>query len=190
MDRRAAIKLLGGVPLILGNMSILQGSQITNPTLDWKPTEAQKAFLETSNNIFEATFGHTRGVGKTEVLLMYGIYHGWYKDPNFVQLFIRRNYSDLYHEAIPRSAVIYRKFIPNADFNKINLTWTFPSGARVYLGHCEQDEDVYKYLSMNINLLTIDESQYFSKYILDNLSTRVRTHDKHLPAIIRSSFSR
>jgi hypothetical protein len=80
------------------------------------------------------------------------------------------------------------------------MVWTFPrpdqlggtggsnEGAMIFLGHCEEETDVHKYDSMEINLFTPDELTSFSEYIYLYIGfTRVRTKVPELPAIIRAA---
>src|SRR6185436_18264890 len=96
-----------------------------------------------------------------------------------------------------RSREIYRKF--GADFNKSDMTWTFPrhdqfgsgskpDGAMIFLGHCETEEDAHHYDSMEINVFSPDEMTSLSEFIYLYIGmTRVRTSDPTLPAIIRAA---
>ena len=111
---------------------------------------------------------------------------------------MRRTYPELKKEILPRSREIYPKF--GATYNGTDMIWTFPrpdqaggrgmsnSGAMIFLGNCEDENDVHKYDSMEINLLTPDELTSFTEYIYLYIGfTRVRTSDKTLPAIIRAA---
>jgi hypothetical protein len=62
------------------------------------------------------------------------------------------------------------------------------AGAMIFLGHCEEESDVHKYDSMEINLFTPDELTSFTEYIYLYIGfTRVRTKVPELPAIIRGA---
>lgn len=166
-------------------------------TGEWKPTKKQEAFLSLPTSIREAMYGGGAGSAKTDVLLLYGICHGWHNNPTFKQVFMRRTFPELRNEVIPRSRQIYRKF--GATLNKGDMAWTFPrpdqfgsgyanAGAMIFLGQCESEEDVHKYDSMEINLFSPDELTSITEYIYLYIGfTRVRTSDKTLPAIIRTA---
>lgn len=166
----------------------------------WKPNRRQEPFLELPLTIFEAFYGGGAGSGKSDVLLMYGIANEWHKNPRFKQVFQRRTYPELKAEIVPRSREIYTKL--GAWFNKTDMVWTFPredqfgtgvghsnnGGALIFLGHCENEDDVHKYDSMEINLYTPDELTSFTKWIYTYIAfQRVRTSDPVLPAIVRSA---
>jgi hypothetical protein len=164
---------------------------------EWKPTPKQELFLSLPTTIKEALYGGGAGSAKTDVLLIYAIARGWHEHPGFKQVFMRRTFPELRNEIIPRSRQIYTKF--GATLNKSDMAWTFPrpdqfggtgmgnAGAMIFLGQCEDDNDVHKYDSMEINLYTPDELQSFTEYIYLYIGfTRVRTSDPALPAIIRA----
>ena len=162
----------------------------------WKPNKKQEIFLSLPNSIFEAFYGGGNASGKSDVLLVYGLIHRWHEHPTFKQVFMRRTFPELRNEIVPRSREIYPKF--GATFNKTDMVWTFPrpdqfggtggsnDGAMIFLGHCEEESDVHKYDSMEINLFTPDELTSFTEYIYLYIGfTRVRTKVPELPAIIR-----
>lgn len=164
----------------------------------WKPTNKQAWFLSLPWSVKEAAYAGGAGSGKTDLLLLYGIVHKLHENPRFKQVFMRRTFPELRNEIIPRSREIYTKF--GATLNKSDMAWTFPrldqyggtgssnAGAMVFLGQCEDETDVHKYDSMEINLFTPDEITSFTEYIYLYIGfTRVRTSDPSLPAIIRTA---
>lgn len=163
----------------------------------WKPTAKQEPFLALPTSIFEAFFGGGAGSGKSDVLLLYGILRRWHENPNFKQVFQRRTYPELKTEIVPRARKYYRHL--GASFNKTDMCFTFPrpdqygsgakpDGAMIFLGHCENEDDVHKWDGMEINLYTPDELTSFTEYIYTYIAfTRVRTNDPKLPAIVRAA---
>jgi hypothetical protein len=150
----------------------------------WKPNRKQEQFLSLPTSIREGAYAGGAGSGKTDILLVYGIINRWHENPNFKQVFLRRTFPELRNEVVPRAKLLFRKF--DADFNQSNMTFTFPSGATIILGHCQNEDDVHHYDSMEINLFTPDEITSFTEYQYLYIGfTRVRTNDKKLPAIIR-----
>lgn len=168
-----------------------------NEQSEWKPKRKQARFIAIPFSIREAVYAGGAGSGKTELLLMLPIIYGFYENPKFKQVLMRRTTKQLKKEVVPRSQDIYPKF--GAVFNESDMVWTFPrpdqigsgvkpSGARVYLGHCEHEKNVHDYDSMEINLYTPDEIQSLTEYIYRYIAfTRVRSSDPNLPAIIRGS---
>jgi len=165
---------------------------------EWKPTPKQERFLSLPLSIKEAMYGGGAGSAKTDILLVYAIANGWHEHPGFKQVFMRRTFPELRNEVIPRSRQLYPKF--GATLNKGDMAWTFPApdqfggtgmsnaGAMIFLGQCENEDDVHKYDSMEINLFTPDEITSLIEFIYLYIGfTRVRTSDPDLPAVIRSA---
>jgi len=152
----------------------------------WEPSKKQAQFLALPPTIREAAYAGGAGSGKTDILLVYGIIHKWHENPNFKQLFLRRTFPELKNEVVPRAKQLYRRF--GATFNATDMIFTFPSGAIVKLWHCQNEDDVHQYDSMEINLFTPDEITSYTEYIYLYIGfTRVRTNDPKLPAIIRTA---
>lgn len=163
----------------------------------WRPNPKQELFLSLPTTIKEAILGGGAGTGKSDTLLIYPLVRGWYKNPRFKQVFQRRTFPELRNEIVPRSRELYLKF--GATFNKSDMAWTFPredqygsgavnNGAVIFLAHCEDESDVSKFDSMEINLYTPDELTSYTEYIYLYIGfTRVRTSDPTLPAIIRGA---
>lgn len=154
---------------------------------EWKPiSRPQEQFLALPDTIKEAFFGGSAGPGKSECLMMYPIVRGFYNKRRFKALFMRRTYSELKLEIIPRSRELYEAV--GGKFNKSDLVWEFESGALIFFGHCEHEDDVTKYDSMEINLYLPDETQSLLKPQYMYLAfTRVRSSDPSLPEIIRAA---
>lgn len=157
-------------------------------SLVWKPTLKQERFLSIPLTVKEGFYAGAVNAGKTDVLLMYPIVHGWYKHPRFKGVFLRRTMPELRNEVIPRSEERYKPF--GAVYNKQEGIWTFPSGARIYMGYCEYEKDVHNYDSMEINYLAFDELTSFTEWMYTYLTIeRVRVNEllvKELPAVVRS----
>jgi len=164
----------------------------------WKAKKKQEPFLALPWTIKEGFYGGGAGSGKSDVLLVYGIVHKLHENPRFKQVFMRRTFPELRNEIVPRSREIYTKF--GATLNRSEMCWTFPrldqyggqglsnAGAMIFLGHCEDENDVHKYDSMEINLFTPDELTSITEYIYLYIGfTRCRTSDPTLPAIIRAA---
>jgi len=169
----------------------------------WKPEPKQALFLSIPTSVKEAFYGGGAGSGKSDVLLLYAIVHEWHKHPKFKQVFMRRSFPELRNEIIPRSRELYRRF--GATLNKTEMCWTFPredqfgtgtstkygpsnQGSMIFLGHCENEDDVHKYDSMQINLFTPDELTSFTEWIYLYIGfQRVRSPVPELPAIIRAA---
>lgn len=212
MNRREFLTRFAATPFLLkSTLNSVPLPQTSKPIIEqiprkmafdkgfWKPTKKQEQFLSLPTSIFEGFYGGGNASGKSDVLLVYGLIHRWHENPKFKQVFMRRTFPELRNEIVPRSREIYPKF--GATFNKTDMCWTFPrsdqfggtgmgnQGAMIFLGHCEEEDDVHKYDSMEINLFTPDELTTSTEYIYLWIGfTRVRTNDQeNLPAIIRAA---
>lgn len=167
-----------------------------NQDLEWQPTSKQAQLLRVPFSVSEAGMLGGAGTGKSELLLMFPIVHEFYKYSSFKQVFLRRTHKQLNKEIVPRSQDIYPKF--GAKWNGSDNVWVFPrddqfggtglanDGARIFLAHCENENDVHNFDSMQINLFTPDEIQSLTEYIYIYIAlTRVRSGDPRLPAITR-----
>jgi len=170
------------------------------PKNSWKPNPRQAAFLAVPHTIKEAFYGGGAGSGKSDVLLVYGILNQWHLNPLFKQVFLRRTFPELKNEILGRSREIYSKF--GATFNKTDMIWTFPrpdqfgsggmmgnAGAQIFLGHCETEDDVHKYDSMQISLFTPDELTSLTEFIYLYITfERNRSpKDSGIPSITRAA---
>ncbi len=151
-------------------------ADLENVKNSWRPNAKQLEFLAIPHTIKEGAYLGGAGSGKSDVLLMYGILNRWHENPQWKQVFMRRTYPELKNEILGRAREIYSKF--GATFNKTDMIWTFPrldqygsggmstnAGAQIFLGHCEHEDDVHKYDSMQIPLFTPDEITSFTEWI-------------------------
>ena len=162
---------------------------------EWKPTDRQADFLSVPYDVFEALYGGALGGGKTDALIILpivsvtneklndGKYRMLYEHPDFVGVIFRRTYTQLEHKVIPRAKQVYSAL--GAVYNETKKVFTFPSGARMHLGHMEQDGDVSKYDTNEYHYVGIDQAEQFSEYQLRYIPSRIRRTTKALPVIIR-----
>ena len=152
----------------------------------WRPHQRQTTFFSLPDTIFEGLFGGAAGGGKSEALLMLPIVRGFYKDPKFKGLILRRTFPELESEIIIRSRDWYK--LTGAKYNEERKRWTFPSGAVMQFGHTEYEEDVRKYDTAEYNYIGFDELTSFTEFQYTYLSkTRCRSSSNRLPAIVRSA---
>lgn len=165
---------------------------------EWRPNRKQELFLSLPYTIKEGFYGGGAGSGKSDVLLLYGISHRFHENSRFKQVFMRRTMPELRNEILGRSRDIYPKF--GATLNKTEMVWTFPredqfgsgmqnAGAQIFLGHCEYEDDVHQYDSMEISLFTPDEVTSLTEYIYLYISQERNRAPRNsgLPSITRGA---
>ena len=152
----------------------------------WEPTPKQEIFLSLPYEIKEGFYAGALGAGKSDVLLLYPILHRFHENPEFKGLFLRRTFPELKNEIIPRSRTIFRKL--GAVYNQNDKVWKFPSGALYFFGHCENEEDVHTYDSMQPNYVAFDELTSFTEwqYLYITIERNRSSKASGLPAITRS----
>lgn len=163
----------------------------------WKPTPKQSLFLSIPLSVKEAFYAGALHAGKTDVLLLYPILHRWHEQPEFKGLFLRRTFPELKNEVIPRSRRLFRQV--GGQYNKNDKLWEFNTGlnhskspqgvgALFFFGHCENEDDVHSYDSMQPNYVAFDELTSFTfwQYLYITLERCRSKLGSGLPAIVRS----
>jgi hypothetical protein len=64
------------------------------------------------------------------------------------------------------------------------------NGSRIFLCHCHEEKDRFKYQGAEIHVLLIDELTHFTEVIYRFLRSRVRMVGMNLPEVIRARFPR
>lgn len=152
----------------------------------WKPFPRQEQFIRLPDEIFEGLFGGAAGPGKSEVLVTLPLCRGFINYPRFKGIILRRTFPELEREIVPRCENYY---IPSGGrYNSQDKVWKWPSGARIYLGHCENINDVRKYDTAEFNYVAFDELTSFTEFQYKYIAIeRCRSSQKGLPAIVRSA---
>lgn len=152
---------------------------------EWKPTPKQKLVLSIPDSVFEALGGGAAGGGKTDLGLMIPLARQFVEHPKFKGLVLRRTYTDLEKEIIPRQQEWYAP--SGGTYNETKKVWKWPSGARIQNGHAEREQDVRKYDSAEYNFIDWDEVTHFTgfQYLYLSLS-RCRSSSPDLPAFVRA----
>ncbi len=119
----------------------------------------QTAFLSSSSDI--AIYGGAAFGGKTWALLIEPLRHIQNRD--FGAVIFRRTYSEVTMEGgmWDESGKLYPLLEARANQNE--LTWTFPSGARISFAHMQHESDKYNYRGAQIALLLWDQLETFSE---------------------------
>lgn len=157
---------------------------------EWHPTARQEDFLQVPYDIFEVLYGGALGGGKSEVLLIAPIVlrtktsnRQLYEHPEFTGIIFRRTFPQLEKSLIPRAKIIYEPL--GAKYNETKKLFTFPSGAKIFLGHMDRENDVLQHDTNEYHYVGIDQAEQFTEFQLRYISSRIRSSNKDLPAIYR-----
>jgi len=122
------------------------------------------------------------GGGKSYALLLdflYDIQH-----PEHNGLLLRRTYKDL-EDLIAKSHRIYPPL--GATYSEQKHCWTFPSGAKEWLGYLDHDKDVFRYDGWELSWVGWDEVNQFGKMPYMFMMTRLRCANPHIIKRVRST---
>jgi len=98
--------------------------------------------------------------------------------PDYIALLVRRTYPQLERNLKPECEKLYRMY--GATWQERNKCYQFPSGAKVYLVHCQDRRALDNYIGGNYNFIGIDEANQFPEDWVMELSTSVRTSNPEL----------
>ena len=119
----------------------------------------QEAFLANPADI--VVFGGSAGSGKSFGLCLEPVRHIHRSD--FGAVIFRRTYPEITNEGglWDESGKLYP--LLDAKPNKTELSWRFPSGARISFAHLQHESDIYSYQGSQIPLLEFDELTHFTE---------------------------
>ena len=157
---------------------------------EWRPTERQSDFLQVPYEIFEVLYGGALGGGKSEVLLVAPIVlktkssnRQLYEHPQFTGIIFRRTYPQLEKSLIPRAKLLFEPL--GAIYNETKKVFTFPSGAKLFLGHMDKESDVLQHDTNEYQYVGIDQAEQFTEFQLRYISSRIRSSNPDLPTLFR-----
>jgi hypothetical protein len=141
------------------------------PDLPDLPSAPQAIFLLLDNR--DAFYGGAAGGGKSAALLMGGLQ---YVDrPGYHALILRRTFPEL--EGADGLIAQSHEWLEHSDakWNEQKHRWTFPSGATIQFGHCEEENDKYRYQGQAYQYVGFDELTHFTEAQYDYITrTRAR----------------
>lgn len=123
---------------------MLDNGDLEDLDIAWQPQPgSQTMFL--SCPIYEVLFEGTRGPGKTDALLMDFVQHvGTGLGADWRGILFRRTYVEL-KDVIAKTQKWFKRFFPNAEYNKTEKTWTFPDGEQLILSYMKNVDDYWNY---------------------------------------------
>lgn len=121
----------------------------------WKPQPKQEEFQKCS--CFEALYGGAAGGGKSDALLaealrQVGISH-------YRGIIFRRTIPQL-EGLISRSKELYAKL--GGKYNEVAKCWTFKSGAKIFFGYMQREDDKTNYQGKPYDFIGFDELTHFT----------------------------
>lgn len=132
-------------------------------------TPKQRLFMDARED--EVLFGGAAGGGKSYVQIIDAlVYAAQY--PGIKQLILRRTFPELERSLIRTSLEIYPKEF--GEYNSSKHTWTFKNGSIIDFGYCDTEKDVYKYQSLEYDVIRFDECTHFTQYMYEYLGSRIR----------------
>ena len=95
--------------------------------------------------------------------------------PKFNGLLLRRSTEEL-RELIRESKALYPRVFKKAKWSERDKTWTFPSGAQLWMSFLDRDDDVLRYQGQAFSWIGFDElTQWPTPHAWDYMSSRLRT---------------
>lgn len=122
----------------------------------WSPQPKQSLFMQRPE--YEALYGGAAGGGKTDALLNEALRQ--VHIPYYRGLIFRSTYPQL-EAMISRSYELYMAAF-NASYNKSEKAWTFPSGAHIFFGYMQREDDKYNYQGKPYDFIGFDELTHFT----------------------------
>lgn len=148
----------------------------------WAPNPRQQAMMQRRE--FEALYGGAAGGGKSDFLVVEALRQvsiSYYR-----AILLRRTFPET-EDLISRSKELYSRAFPRARYNQSKHVWIFPSGAMIYFGNMQYEDDKLQYQGRHFDFVGFDELTHFTWGQYNYLFSRTRSSGPGLRAYIRST---
>lgn len=130
---------------------------LTLPKTIWTPTARQNEMFRRGEN--EGFYGGAAGGGKSDYLVIDALRD--VRIPTYKGLILRKTFPQLV-EIEEKCFRYYPRVVPGAKYNAGKHVWTFPGGAKIFLGSMQHSKDKYKYQGHEYDFIGIDELTHFT----------------------------
>ncbi len=143
----------------------------------------QTDFLSSTER--EVLYGGAAGGGKSYAMIADPLRYAGNKNHRAI---IFRRTNDQLREIIFNTKTLYPQAFPGAKWSEQKSTWTFPSGATIWLTYLDRDDDVLRYHGQAFNYVGFDElTNWPTPYPWNYMRSRLRTTDPELPLYMRAT---
>lgn len=148
----------------------------------WTPQPRQEEFMRRGE--YEALYGGAAGGGKSDALVIEALRQ--VAIPHYKALILRKTFPET-RELIDKSLLYYKGAFPKAAYNASEHRWTFPSGAKIYFGQLQHEQDKLKYQGQAFDFIAFDELTHFTFNEYIYLFSRCRPNGPGTECYVRAT---